>query len=257
MTYLLSSLALLAGPFLFALASRWPASRQGLEGFILVTLAGIVCLHIVPDAWRVAGLLSVLMGLAGLVFPMLLEAVFRKALARAHLVVLIVAAAGIVLHAVLDGIALLPRAVIDGRGGNELAAGVIIHRLPVGIAIWWVLRPQFGTAVALATFALVIGSTGLSYFVGAAVFSSNAYWLALFQSFVAGSLIHVALFGASHDHGFDSTSAQGHSHPGAAGHAHPGSPLALEVAAKLRSPAYGVGLLLGLAAMFLLPHIAD
>ena len=52
---LLSILALVAGPFVFALASRRPAAREGLEGFILITLAGIICLHIAPEAWRIPG----------------------------------------------------------------------------------------------------------------------------------------------------------------------------------------------------------
>ncbi len=254
MSYLLSSLALLAGPFLFALAARHPASRAGLEGFILVTLGGIVCLHIAPDAWQVAGFFSLLMGLGGLAFPMLLEAVFRRALAQAHLVVLILAACGIVLHAVLDGIALLPLEVSAGGRGNELAAGVIIHRLPVGIAIWWVLRPQFGTGIAVATFALVIGATGLSYFSGAGIFAANAFWLALFQSFVAGSLVHVALFGASHDHEHDQGDRD-MAH-GSGSHTHPHAQPTREVPSKVRSPAYRLGLLLGLVAVFLLPHVS-
>lgn len=250
MTYLLSSLALLAGPFLFALAARHPASRDGLEGFILVTLGGIVCLHIAPDAWQEAGFFSLLMGLAGLAFPMLLEAVFRRALTQAHLVVLVIAASGIVLHAVMDGIALLPIAATQSSGGNELAVGVIIHRLPVGVAIWWVLRPQFGTAIALATFALVIGATGLSYFFGAGIFSANAFWLALFQSFVAGSLIHVALFGASHEHDH---AHEGEENTGGSG---AGARRVGEAAHKARSPAFRLGLLVGLVTIFGLPHVS-
>lgn len=260
MTYLLSSLALLAGPFLYALANRYPASREALEAFILVTIAGIVCLHIVPEAWRLAGFMSVVMGILGLGFPLLLEAVFKRALTQAHLVVLIIAASGIVLHAVMDGIALLPLVGVEGAqgaegtpgaGGNELAVGVIIHRLPVGMAIWWVLRPQFGTPVALATFALVIGATGISYFLGAAVFASSALWLALFQSFVAGSLIHVALFGVSHGHDHDPEEDHQHGRQGSRS-----GQFALETADKVRSRAYRLGLLLGLVTIFLLPHIS-
>ena len=185
---LLSILALVAGPFVFALASRRPAAREGLEGFILITLAGIICLHIAPVAWRIAGFASVATGLLGLAFPALLEATFRRALSRAHLVVLAVAAAGIVVHAVLDGIALLPLVAESDavQGGRTLAIGVIIHRLPVGMAIWWVLRPQFGTAVAATTFAVVIVTTVLGYLVGGELLASTAWTLALFQAFVAG-----------------------------------------------------------------------
>ncbi len=251
MVYLsLSILALIAGPVVYALASRRPAAREGLEGFILVTLAGIVCLHIAPEAWRIAGVAGVAAGLVGLAFPSLLEGVFRQALSRAHLVVLALAAAGIVVHAVLDGIALLPMASGEashaghGSGSRALAVGVIIHRLPVGMAIWWVLRPQFGTAVAVATFAVVIVTTIIGYLAGGAYLASADWTLALFQAFVAGSLIHVALFGASHDHEHDheqGTEADS----------------AVKAAARpFHSRAYRAGLLLGLVTIFALPHIS-
>jgi hypothetical protein len=252
MIYLaLSTLALIAGPSLFALAARRPATREALEGFILVTIAGIVCLHIAPDAWRTAGLTSVVMGTLGLLFPSVLEGVFRQALARAHVVVLALAALGITVHAVLDGIALLPVVTETTSSGRELAIGVIIHRLPVGMAIWWVVRPQFGTTVAMGTFVLVILTTGLGYGLGAEAFGTGAVALALFQAFVAGSLIHVALFGITHEHEHEHE----HEHADSAGvagedhvHRHSGS--------RVWSRAYRVGLLIGLVTVFLLPHIS-
>ena len=223
------------------------AAREALEGFILITLAGIVCLHIAPEAWQIAGFAGVAMGLLGLAFPTLLEGVFQ-ALSRAHLVVLAMAAAGIVVHAVLDGIALLP--LVSGGTGEEvhaghgsgsraLAIGVIIHRLPVGVAIWWVLRPQFGTAVAVTTFALIIVTTIVSYLVGGEVFNSADWSLALFQAIVAGSLIHVALFGVTHDHHHDHAAETPKIRSG-----------------SFQSRAYRAGLLLGLVTIFLLPHIS-
>ena len=224
MTFALASLALLAGPALVALAERRPATREVLDGFVLITLAGIVGLHIIPEAWATAGYLSIAVLLAGLAFPVLLETVYRRALQRAHLAVLLMAAAGMVVHSMVDGVALLPVTDEAGQANHQLAIGVIVHRLPVGMAIWWLLRPRFGTAIAVSAFALIILGTGISYMLGAGhVFTPLA--LVLFQCFVAGSLVHVALFGASHDH-------------------------------QPRSGSWGfrVGLLLGVAMIFLLPH---
>lgn len=256
MTYLLLSiLALIAGPYVFSLASRRPAAREGLEGFILVTLAGIICLHIVPEAWRIAGFASVATGLLGLAFPALLEGIFRQALSRAHLVVLAMAAAGIVVHAVLDGIALLPLVAEEAAGeetaDRALAVGVIIHRLPVGMAIWWVLRPQFGTGVAISTFVVVIVTTVIGYLAGGRLFESSAWMLALFQAFVAGSLVHVALFGATHEH------EQGGDVPNPAGEAAARTRSRGFQSLDFRSRAYRAGLLLGLVAIFILPHISS
>lgn len=258
---LLSNLALVAGPLVFSLASRRAAAREGLEGFILVTLAGIVFLHIAPEAWRVAGYASVAAGLLGLAFPMLLERAYHRSLSRAHLVVLVVAAAGVVVHAVLDGVALLPLVAGESAGhahhamsDRALAIGVIIHRLPVGMAIWWVLRPQFGTGIAVATFVVVIVTTVLGYLAGAEAFAASAWGLAVFQAFVAGSLIHVALFGRTHEHEHEpdlehdeplAAVPDEHSEDVPAGHPR-----------GFRSRAYRAGLLVGLLAIFILPHIS-
>jgi zinc transporter ZupT len=241
MIYLiLSILALVAGPFLSAAAARRPSARAALDGFVLVTIGGIVCLHIAPDAWEAAGWASLVTGALGLAFPAILERLFRQAHAQAHLVVLAVAAAGIAVHAVLDGVALLPIVTETSAAGRELAIGVIIHRLPVGMAIWWVVRPQFGTAFALGVFALVIVTTVVGYGMGAEAFASGAGALSLFQAFVAGSLIHVALFGVTHEHAHEGEGED-------SGHRH---------GSRVRSSAYRAGLLIGLVTVFLLPHIS-
>jgi zinc transporter ZupT len=237
---LLSTLALIAGPFLSSAAARRPSARAALDGFVLVTLGGIVCLHIAPDAWQVAGFASVVTGALGLAFPAVLERLFRHALARAHLVVLALAAAGIAVHAVLDGVALLPIVTETSASGRELAIGVIVHRLPVGMAIWWVVRPQFGTPVALGTFALVVATTGLGYGIGAEAFASGAEVLMLFQAFVAGSLIHVVLFGVTHEHAHEPSAGDARHHHGS----------------RIRSSAFRAGLFIGLVTVFLLPHIS-
>ncbi|MEM8767718.1 MAG: hypothetical protein AAGE43_09765 [Pseudomonadota bacterium] len=224
MTFALASLALLAGPALVALAERRPATRETLDGFVLITIAGIVGLHILPEAWDALGAVSVVLFLAGLAFPVLLEAVYRRALERAHLVVLLVAAVGLVVHSMLDGIALLPAVDENGHAEHQLAIGVIVHRLPVGMAVWWLLRPRFGAVVALSVFALIILGTAVTYGLGAG-HDFEPLALTLFQCFVAGSLLHVALFGASHEH-----------------------------KARAGSWWFRAGLLLGGAAVFLLPH---
>jgi zinc transporter ZupT len=119
---------------------------------------------------------------------------------------------------VIDGVALLPHLqenLAASQNGtraahagsifhNSLALGVVLHRLPVGMALWWSVRPNFGTPAAVMTFALLIIATGLSYLFGAPVVElATTQSLALFQAFVAGSLVHVVAFGVSHRHAGD------------------------------------------------------
>jgi len=205
MNFLMSTLALVGGPFIYAWGRRQPVVKQLLDGFVLVAVAGIVCVNIIPDALDNGGLLAVVALAAGLVFPVGIEHAFRRSAHEAHVFIVVLAAAGLVVHALLDGIALLPTL---GNGspatsvpGNSLALGVILHRLPVGMALWWSVRPAFGLPATIATFALVIAATAASYFFGGPVVAlAEAPRLALFQAFVAGSLVHVVAFGVSHRH---------------------------------------------------------
>jgi hypothetical protein len=248
MTYLLSTLALLCAPVIYATLDRFQGSRDVLEGFVLITITGIVCLHIVPEAWRLGGTPSLFFLVLGLAFPLLLERVYRRALARAHLLVLVLAAASLVVHATLDGIALLPAVAGESVLDNGLALGVILHRLPVGVAVWWVLRPRFGVAVAVAVLLAIVLATGISYFFfGAGLLSGDLTSLAFFQSFVAGSLVHVALFGAGHDEAHDSD----HDHAADEGPHLAGAGFRR----RLRSRPFWMGTGMGLVAVGLLPHI--
>ncbi len=213
MAYILSILALVAGPFIYAWGRRLPTAKQVLDGFVLITVAGILCVYIIPDAIRFGGLAALGFLVAGLAFPVLLEHAFHRSVPKAHVFIVVLAAAGLLLHAVIDGIALLPQVgdalASEGThhgltvsiGDNQLAVGVILHRIPVGMAIWWAVRPGFGTGAALTTFGLLIIATGFAWFFGAPIVElAEARSIAWFQAFVAGSLVHVVAFGVSHSH---------------------------------------------------------
>ena len=247
MTFLLSSLALVLGPFIYALGKRQPSARQILDGFIFITIAGIVAVHIIPDAIAIGGTLAIVFLVLGLGFPVVVERLFERSLERAHILILVLAAIGLLLHATIDGIALL---VVSPEGeaytlsatlggvfaGRDLALGVILHRLPVGMAIWWSLRPSFGSGVAIATFALIIIATGAAYFLGAPLIElAETRGVAYVQAFVAGSLVHIVAFGVSHDHDHSIEH--------------------IEPAPQGREWGYRVGILLGMFLVFSLPHL--
>ncbi|MBH81666.1 MAG: hypothetical protein CMQ49_14255 [Gammaproteobacteria bacterium] len=241
MAFVLSTVALLAGPFVYALGQRHQNARQIFDGFIFITIAGIVCVHIIPGALDSGGMWALAFLVLGLVFPVALERLFDRTMHEAHGFILLIAALGLVVHAVIDGIALLPHdAATPGSthlGTTPLALGVILHRLPVGMAIWWSLRPHFSAGVAIVTYAVVILATGLSYFLGDPIVAmSQTAAVAYFQAFVAGSLVHVVAFGVSHTH-------DGHVEPG---------PLA---ASPHGSWGYRLGILIGLFVVFTTAHI--
>ena len=238
MMLFLSIAALVIGPFVYEFGRERPIMRQLFDGLVFVTISGIVAVHIVPAAISAGGILAIVFLLLGLVFPFVLEHRLHHAVPRAHGFILVLAAIGITVHAALDGIALLPGNVLETAGGatilggSPLALSVVLHRLPVGMAIWWSLQPAFGRNVALAAFALIIGVTIAAYFLAAPVVElAEAASIAWFQAFVAGSLVHVIAFGASHDAPSEAESSK------------QGWP-------------YRVGILLGLFLLFSVPQAA-
>ena len=161
MNLLLSIAALLLGPAIYALGRRNPTARQILDGFIFITIAGLICVNIIPESLATGSSFAILFLLLGIAFPIVIERGFSGALHEAHVLVLIIAALGLAIHAIVDGIALLP------MQGSDLAHAVILHRLPIGMAIWWSLRPNLGLPVAVATFAVIILASTLAYTLGA------------------------------------------------------------------------------------------
>ncbi len=198
---ILSILSLLLGPVVYEFGRARPAMRQFLDGIVFTTIAGIVFFHIIPEVIEAGGAIAIVFLLLGLAFPVLLEHRFHDAVPQAHGFILVLAALGIVVHAAIDGVALVPTAEGGFWRGNELAVSVVLHRLPVGMALWWSVRPNFGKATAYAVFALIISATIVAYVAAEPVMAlAAASSVAWFQAFVSGSLIHVAAFGTSHEH---------------------------------------------------------
>ena len=194
---LISLLALAVGPLLYRVADT---ARQGLlmlDGFVMIAVAGLVVIHIVPHTLAVAGPMAVIVALVGFLGPGLVERRLHAAAQRAHTATLIVACVGLVVHAFLDGVALGVPEAEHGHGDGEasvLAIAVVLHRLPVAVTIWWLLRPSAGLAVAAITLlslaAATVGGYALS---GALEAALDVSWLALFQALIAGSLLHVVV----------------------------------------------------------------
>ncbi|MEY3012345.1 MAG: hypothetical protein RIT45_1080, partial [Pseudomonadota bacterium] len=144
MTWLLAGLlALLVGPLLL----RW--SRRGrllhaVDGFVVVAITGLVVIEVLPHAFDVAGGWAVAVAFLGLLLPARLEGVLERASRGAaaesvHTAALGLGVLGLGLHAAMDGAALH-----QGAYEGSLATAVVVHRLPVGLAVWWLIKPAHG-----------------------------------------------------------------------------------------------------------------
>jgi uncharacterized membrane protein YraQ (UPF0718 family) len=203
--------ALAVGPVLGPVLRRHLAAAAAVDGFVVVTVTGLVVLHVLPQSVAIGGVGVLPLAGLGVVVPALLhrfDAVQRPAAWRGGrtavaTALLLLAAFG---HALLDGVAL-----IDGHGAHgvdldegtgdhagdglsALAVAVLLHRLPYGLALWVVGRERLGLPRTLAVLCSLAAGTIVGALLGDRLVSpATAVALALVQAFAAGAILHVLL----------------------------------------------------------------
>lgn len=218
---LLSSLAVLgSGPLLARSARTRPQMLAFIDGFVLVTIGGLVLLDIIPHAIEHRDLFALLFMVLGFALPSMAERLFHYGVHRTHTAVLALAIIGLAVHSALDGSAI---AQSDADVTRLLGYGVLLHQLPVSLMIWSVLgdRPRVSWLV-LAGMAVV---TVLGYLAEPTIFAVLPERAGLwFEGLVGGSLLHVIAHPA-HDHEHDvhddeAVPASAHSHERSHEHVH-------------------------------------
>ncbi|QIR13109.1 metal transporter [Shewanella aestuarii] len=200
MLYLVAScIALLFGPLFYRYFSSGSGLQKGLDGFIFVSLGGLVLIHILPELLEHGGFVTLLFVVLGLWGPTASEKVFHRYSEITHNITLGLGILGLLLHTITDGGAM----VLAQQQDNSplLALGVILHRLPVGLAIWWLLKPQVGTRWSSIVLVAMMALTAVGYFAGEQLIHQlsieNTVYL---QAFVTGSILHVVLHQPHGDH---------------------------------------------------------
>ncbi len=218
---LLASMAGLGtGPLVARAAKARPQMLAFIDGFVLVTIGGLVLLDVIPHALEHRDLWAGLFMLAGFTLPNLAERLFRFGVRQTHTAVLLLALVGVAIHSALDGSALAQSAA---NPSSLIGYGVVLHQLPVSLMVWWVLsdRPRGVTWFVLFLMAV---TTVVGYFAEPTIFAvlpdRAGVW---FEAVVGGSLLHVIAHPAhSHDdeHGHSHSHAHDHGHSHAHSHAH-------------------------------------
>ncbi|MGB0955511.1 MAG: permease [Panacagrimonas sp.] len=196
MSFLIATLcALASGPLLYAVARRRPDLLAFLDGFVVVSIAGLVLLEVVPGAFGEGGAWSIAFLLLGALGPNAVEHLLERARRETHMTVLVLAVGGLILHSLGDGAALTPH---HGDHHHGLAIAIAVHSVPVGLAVWWLLRSSFGALLpGLALLAMGAATVlGYRYGIELSQILGQQAW-AWFQALVAGSILHV-VFGRPH-----------------------------------------------------------
>ena len=188
---IISLLPLFAAPLLFNLCQKRASWLHFTDGFIFVAIGGLILTGILPEVLHHGGWQVLIFLFLGLAVPSLSERVFHS-VGKVHSYALALGLIGLFIHAMTDGVALAHGEHGDHHAGEILSLGVLLHRIPIGLTIWWFAKPKFGSPVAMGVLVLIAIGTVLGFGWEEAVLGPlSTAGMAYFQAFVAGSLIHI------------------------------------------------------------------
>lgn len=187
---LLSTLALFVGPLLSRVLSWAAFALSAIDGFVLVLVFGIVLGVILPHACDVAGWPVFPLAVAGYFAVRQIERLHKVGGAAAHRVAVALGLVGFASHEFLDGVA-LAMGRSDHGGEALLPLAIVLHRIPIGLSVFWLMRHAGRGAAALLFVAL---STVLGFALSQQVFAhADSAVVGVFQSLVAGALLHAVV----------------------------------------------------------------
>jgi len=206
-----SIFALGIGPLIYQTFGPLRRTDRIVSGFILIVIAVTLFIEVLPETFAVIGYLAIVLALLGFIGPTLIEKSFTKSANKTHMATILLGILGLVVHASIDGAALY-----NGNTANQhenLSLVIILHRLPVGLTIWWLLKPLIGERYALLTLlAMAVATSGgfaLSMQLNDYQISSG--FIAL-QAFISGSLLHIVFHKPHADGCMHTSQSHAHSH---------------------------------------------
>ena len=200
MGYLIAAMAApVLGPVLYRVLHPHPRAVDLVDGFVYVAVPLLVAWQVLPHAWEERSIVPLGVVAAGFFLPALVEQASHVFAEQTDNLALLVGISGLALHALLEGAAFAPGPQRDVEIAFALA--VILHRIPVGLVIWWLIRPRFGQGpAALGIASLVLATLGGFALGSELLVGTGAERAHLYQIFVSGSLVHVVYHQGRHDH---------------------------------------------------------
>jgi hypothetical protein len=184
--------SLAAGPLVSGAARGLGAWGFWLRSLFAAAMVAVLALLVLPELCAEIGVAALPLVAVGAAAPALAERVLRRSRRAGHAVSLGLVLAALAVHAFCDGLVVHGlHSGSENMHGEALALGAVLHRLPEGVALWWLVRSR-GIGFASAAFAglslaLVLGFAFASTVVLAGAVSA---WL---EALVAGVVLHVVL----------------------------------------------------------------
>jgi len=202
---LLSIISLFIGPMLYLWLRKGGFVAKAFDSVIVVVLIVLMAFLLIPESWAELGYWSVALIFAGYLLPGLLESLIKKAAHTLHLISLVLALAGLALHAMLDGAALMIGNGSAGSGpGNSLGLAIVLHRFGVGLMLWMMVQPVFGKRVAFGVLGFVGLATVVGYLLSETILGLEGdHAMSVLQALIIGMIVHSLIHrshGESHRH---------------------------------------------------------
>ena len=165
----------------------------------LLILTQVLGHQVEHNGWAPGGIL-VLLGVMvlGLLIPIGIEHISHNIAPKTEALSVIFGFLGLGLHALLEGSSL-------NTDSSTIIIPLAVHRLAVGLMVWWILYPRYGLPIAIIGIAGLLSTTLAGFFL-ADILPHGFTGSDLFQAFVAGSLLHVVF----HEHHHGSPHAHDH-----------------------------------------------
>ncbi|RMG40270.1 MAG: hypothetical protein D6719_11450 [Candidatus Dadabacteria bacterium] len=206
-------LALLLGPLIYQLVEKKPVIIKILDGFVFLSIGGLLILHLAVKLRPDNLVMTAVLLAAGFIGPTLVERSFKKAHQRIHGGAILLAFIGLLLHAGIDGAALIPEIHDHHHEHLSLPLAIIFHRLPVGLMLWWLISPHYGKWWGWLGIVLMCAATVAGVYAAEEVLVlGQGYLLHYVQAFVSGAILHVVIFPFHLEHGTEVTGASCCSH---------------------------------------------
>jgi hypothetical protein len=208
---LLSIAALFVGPLLHTAVRSARPALGAIDRVVFIAVVALVVWKLIPHAYAEVGWPAIPVAVGAWLTLFLVERALRERAERADEAAALLAFVGFAIHETLDGVAL----ATSQDGGAILLSALVLHRVPLGLTVWLMLRPLHGLRGAIIGTSLLALGTVAGYAAGAELHRTlEGSWAGLLQAAVCGALLHLALHRHDHhgqgkDHGHDH---HGHNH---------------------------------------------
>ena len=188
-------LAPLAGVLIYVTMHHRPRTVRLLDTTVIVALPLLVAVQVVPHAWAERSLAPVVVVALGAGLLALVERLSHTLARHTDDVTILFAVLGLSVHALVEGSALTAGA------SPTFVLAVVVHRVALGLLIWWLVAPRHGVPVAAAGVAAIVAATLAGYVVGVGMMTDLPFVDSrLLEAFVAGTLLHVVFHQGREDH---------------------------------------------------------